>query len=255
MAAAAGPRSDVVVAHITDPHFGRADPAAIAALRTAIRGLEPDVVVAGGDLTQRARTRQFREARAFLDGLGAPWIAIPGNHDVPLYNLVLRVFGPLWRFHREITEDRTPLFAGPGLRVLGLDSTRRKVVGRLKADKVAAIARLAEGDPGDLRVLVTHHPLVRRPLEGAQAALAAAERAGADLALAGHHHQVHVTPGPVVCAEGMSPSHCLQPARGFFVVRGRASAFSLELWAYDGAAFAPGRTWTFERRDREATWR
>ncbi len=240
---------EVVLAHVTDPHFGRADPAAVAALTAAIRALRPDVVLAGGDLTQRARRGQFREARAFLDGLGAPWLAVPGNHDVPLYNLVLRVFGPLWRYHRSISAERAPLHAAPGLRVLGLDSTRRKVVGRLVPERIAQIARLAEGDPADLRVLVTHHPLVRRPMEGARAALEAAERAGVDLALAGHHHQAHVTPASVLCVEGPSPSHCLEPVRGFFVIRGRRDEIAVELWSWDGIAFAPGQVQTFPRRN------
>lgn len=240
---------------MTDPHFGRDDPAAVAALADAIRALAPDLVVAGGDLTQRARAGQFHEARAFLDGLGLPWLAVPGNHDVPLYNLVLRVFGPLWRYRRLITEERAPLHSSPGLRVLGLDTTRRKVGGRLRADRIAQIARLHDGDPADLRVLVTHHPLVRRPLEGARAALAAAERAGADVALAGHHHQAHVTDGPVICVEGPSPSHRLETFRGFYVVRGRPREIAIELWTWDGATFAPSRARTFARRNRSGTRR
>jgi 3',5'-cyclic AMP phosphodiesterase CpdA len=252
LAAGAGPPSDLVsVVHVTDPHFGRADPAAIAALTEAIRSIGPDVVVAGGDLTQRARTGQFREARRFLDGLGAPWLAVPGNHDVPLYNLFLRVFGPLRGFHREITDERAPLFATAGVRVLGLDSTRRKVVGRLQPDRIAQIARLAGGDPADLRVLVTHHPLVRRPLDGAEAALAEAERAGVDVLLAGHHHHAHLTEGPILGVEGPSPSHCLEPVRGFFVVRGRAREVVTELWSWDGIQFAPGQARTFVRRNHQ----
>lgn len=225
---------------MTDPHFGRADPAAIAALSAAIRSLDPDLVIAGGDLTQRARPRQFREARAFLDGLGAPWLAVPGNHDVPLYNLFLRVFAPLWRFRRHITDERAPRRCVGGVRVLGLDSTRRKVTGRLRAEQIAEIH--------EVDVLVTHHPLVRKPLEGAAAALAAAERAGVDVALAGHHHVTHVTPGPVPCVEGPSPSHCREPVRGFFVVRGRADEIGVELWSWDGIAFAPGQPQRFARR-------
>jgi hypothetical protein len=180
---------------------------------------------------------------------------VPGNHDVPLYNLALRVFAPLWRFRRFVTRERAPLFTAPGLRVLGLDSTRRKVGGRLLPERIAQIDRLGEGEPGDLRVLVTHHPLVRRPLEGARSALAAAERAGADVALAGHHHQAHVTAGAVVCVEGPSPSHCLESFRGFFVVRARAEEIVTELWTWDGRAFAPARRRTFVRRNAAATRR
>ena len=118
---------------------------------------------------------------------------MPGNHDVPLYDLFRRVFFPLGRYHRFITRHRAPLFTAPGLRVLGLDSTRRKVTGRLKPDRIRQIQRLGEGDPDALRVLVTHHPLVRRPLEGAPLALQAAEDARADVLLAGHHHHAHIT--------------------------------------------------------------
>lgn len=225
------------------------------ALRDAIRAIAPDLVVAGGDLTQRARTEQFREARAFLDDLGAPWMAIPGNHDVPLWNLLLRVFDPLGRYRRHITGERAPLAAIDGMRVLGLDSTRRKVVGRLKPARIRHIARLADGDPGALRVLVTHHPLVRKPLLGARAALAAARRAGVDVVLAGHHHQSHVFDSDPVAVETPSPSHLLEPVKGFAVVRARAGELAVESWLLGEGGFAPGRPRTFPRRNDRVTRR
>ena len=143
---------------------------------------------------------------------------------------------------------RAPLFAAPGLRVLGLDSTRRKVTGRLTASRIREIGRLADGPPAALRVLVTHHPIVRRPLEGAALALAAAEAAGVDVLLAGHHHRAHLTPGAVLGVEGPSPSHVLESAKGFYVLRADATSISTELWRYDGAAFAPGERRSFPRR-------
>ena len=189
-------------------------------------------MIAGGDLTQRARPAQFRAARAFLDSLPAPWMAIPGNHDVPLWNLALRVFAPLWRYRRFITEERAPRREVGGVRVLGLDSTRRKVTGRLKADRIAQIA--------DADVLVTHHPLVRRPLEGAEAALAAARAAGVRVALAGHHHRLHVTPGAPLAVEGPSPSHLREPRKGFVVVRIDAERVLVEPWWLTGDEFVCG---------------
>ncbi|MEJ7894089.1 MAG: metallophosphoesterase [Solirubrobacteraceae bacterium] len=235
---------------MTDPHFGRSEPEAIAALTTALAEIRPALVIVGGDLTQRARRHQFRAARAFLDALEVPWLAIPGNHDVPLYDLFRRVFSPLGRYHRFVSAESAPMFVGPGVRVLGLDSTRRKVTGRLTGQRIAAIARLEGGEPGALRVLVTHHPLVRRPLEGAPAALAAAERAGVDVVLAGHHHQTHITSGPILAIEGPSPSHCLEAVKGFFVVRATGTEVATELWSFDGKAFAPSQARTFVRRDR-----
>ncbi len=188
-------------------------------------------MIAGGDLTQRARPRQFREARAFLDSLPAPWLAVPGNHDVPLWNLFLRVFGPLARYHRYITDDRAPRRKVGDVRVLGLDSTRRKVTGRLRPRQLTEIH--------DVDVLVTHHPLVRRPLEGAEAALAAARAAGVRVLLAGHHHRFHLTPGDPLAVEAQSPSHLLEAKKGFVVVRMDAVSVDVEPWHFDGVAFAP----------------
>ncbi len=247
MAGAGRPDGLVVLAHVTDPHFGRDAPGTIDALLAALRTIQPQVVVVGGDLTQRARAAQFHRARTFLDALPAPWLAVPGNHDVPLYDLFRRVFLPLGRYHHFVTRHRAPLFTAPGLRVLGLDSTRRKVTGRLRPDRIRQIQRLGEGDPGALRVLVTHHPLVRRPLEGSELALQAAAAAHTDVLLAGHHHRAHLTAGPILGVEGPSPSHLLEPVKGFYVVRADATTITAELWTYDAGAFAPTKTREFPR--------
>ena len=150
--------------------------------------------------------------RAFLDELPAPWLAVPGNHDVPLYDLVRRVFAPLARYHRFISRRpraaparRRPAHPGPGLDAPQGDGA---------PDRPERIAEIHDAD-----VLVTHHPLVRRPLEGAEAALAAARAAGVQLVLAGHHHRYHLTPGDPIAVEGPSTSHLLEPRKGFVVLR------------------------------------
>lgn len=78
--------------HLSDIHFGRVDATIIEPLVALIAELKPDVVTISGDLTQRARSEQFQEARAFLDRLPNPQIVVPGNHDVPLYNVFARFF-------------------------------------------------------------------------------------------------------------------------------------------------------------------
>ncbi|MGD0565613.1 MAG: metallophosphoesterase, partial [Roseiarcus sp.] len=90
------------IAHLSDLHFGRLDRAIPPALIAAIDAAEPDVVVLSGDLTQRARRREFDDAREFLDDLPSPQIVVPGNHDVPLYNVVARTLTPLARYRRTI---------------------------------------------------------------------------------------------------------------------------------------------------------
>src|SRR6202795_1618277 len=94
------------IAHLSDPHFGRIDPAMAKALITTVTDARPDVVVVSGDFTQRAKEREFQEARRFLDALPSPQIVVPGNHDVPFYNVFQRFVQPLHKFRRYRSEER-----------------------------------------------------------------------------------------------------------------------------------------------------
>src|SRR5262249_20108917 len=80
------------IAHISDLHFGTEDPQIAAALREDLCGLGPSLVVVSGDLTQRAKPAEFLAAREFLSTIPQPQIVVPGNHDIPLYNLLRRAF-------------------------------------------------------------------------------------------------------------------------------------------------------------------
>jgi hypothetical protein len=152
------------------------------------------------------------------------------------------VFFPLGRFHRYITDERAPRRQAGELRVLGLDSTRRKVTGRLRAEQIALI--------DDVDVLVTHHPLVRRPLQGAEAAVAAARAAGVQVLLAGHYHRLHVIVGDPVHVEAPSPAHRLEPRKGFVAVRASATEIVVEPWWLVGAAYLADPPRTFPRNAR-----
>ena len=96
------------IIHLSDLHFGRVHRPALAPLAAAIERIKPDFIAISGDLTQRARPGQFREARAFLDALPAPYLVVPGNHDVPLYNVVQRVLKPLAKYRRIVSTDLEP---------------------------------------------------------------------------------------------------------------------------------------------------
>ncbi len=250
--------SPVALAHLSDLHFGAEDPALVAGLLTELTGLAPDLVVVSGDLTQRARRSQFRAARAFLDALPAPWLAVPGNHDIPGYDLVRRVLVPRARFRHFITREEAPLRVLAGARLLGLDSTRRRVTGRLSPRRLEALARLSEGAPGDLRVLVTHHPLVETQLAGTPAALEAAVGAHVDVALAGHTHlssrrRIERDPGLGLLLVNAGTATSMrrrkkEPSNGFNVLRwdGRGR-LEVELRRWDGGGYARAATEAFER--------
>ena len=110
--------------HLSDLHFGRVDAALLAPLRALVERLEPDVVVVSGDLTQRARSGQFQQARVFLDSLPGPQIVVPGNHDVPLYNVFSRFLTPLVKYRRHVTDDLSPEYVDEEIAVLGINTAR-----------------------------------------------------------------------------------------------------------------------------------
>ena len=107
--------------HLSDLHFGAHDDRLVEAVEAEVDGLKPDLVVISGDFTQRARTEQFREACKFLERLrdsGHEVLAVPGNHDVPLYDVLRRFLSPLTRYRRFIDESLCPFIELPGIAVL-----------------------------------------------------------------------------------------------------------------------------------------
>jgi len=158
--------------------------------------------VLSGDITQRARPAQFRAARAFTDRLGAPLLAVPGNHDIPLFDLWTRLRRPYARHVAEFGDNLEPEHASPDLMVLCVNTTRpwRHKHGELSAEQVDRVARrLAGAGAAQLRVVVVHQPVaVTRAedlpdrLRGHAAALDRWAAAGADLLMGGHIHLPYV---------------------------------------------------------------
>lgn len=188
---------------ISDPHFGTERPEVVAALLRFAHELAPDVAILSGDITQRARRDQFARARAFVDALAAPRVlAIPGNHDVPLFNLVARVVAPYANFDRAFGPEREPGFAGDDVLVVTLDTTRwyRHKDGEVAAAQIERVSRrLREATAAQVRIVVAHHPVFAlepsdeaNVLHGHAAALRAWSSAGADLIVGGHIHLPYV---------------------------------------------------------------
>jgi len=205
------------IVHLSDLHFGAHDESLVEAVDWQVDQLKPDLVVISGDFTQRARTEQFREACEFLDGLrdrGHEVLGVPGNHDVPLYDVLRRFLSPLARYRRFIDDTLCPFIELPGVAVLGINTARSLTFkdGRINRDQVDFIREtFARTSSEAFRVLVTHHPLfalevageVERAIGRQELALDAVEESGVDMLLAGHaHHASSQDAGDLVTRAG-----------------------------------------------------
>jgi 3',5'-cyclic AMP phosphodiesterase CpdA len=185
--------------HLSDLHFGRVDARILEPLIAFISRSEPDLVVVSGDFTQRARPAEFVEARKFLERIKSPWLAVPGNHDIPMYNLAARFMRPLAQYRRYVTPDLTPFFKDEEIAVMGINTARSLTTkyGRISVAEIAEISRRFQSVAPDLtKIVVTHHPFDlpenyrdRRQLVGrAKSAMSVMATCGVDLLLSGHLH-------------------------------------------------------------------
>lgn len=191
--------------HVSDLHFGRIDPAIVEPLRRAVVELKPDLVAISGDFTQRARRTQFKAAREFIDSLNAKTLVVPGNHDIPLFDVLSRLAAPLDYYRRYISSDLSPEYLDEEMIVLGVNTARALVFpfgdGRISESQVDhIIKRLATVPKPLLRVIVTHHPFdvppgvhERRMVGRSEMAMMRLADSNADLFLSGHLHISHVS--------------------------------------------------------------
>jgi 3',5'-cyclic AMP phosphodiesterase CpdA len=189
------------IAHLSDFHFGEDEPLVTEDLVKSVHEEKPDLVVLSGDFTQRATRAQFEAARDFVNRLPEPKLVIPGNHDMPLWNIVARIFWPFAHYNRYIE----PLgVAGQSYRdeemaVIGLNTARRFTGknGRISKEQAERVRKFFSGlGERVTRVLVTHHPLGQADNEvfvdlafGSRLALPEVVHAGTQMLLSGHHHR------------------------------------------------------------------
>jgi 3',5'-cyclic AMP phosphodiesterase CpdA len=150
-----------LIAHISDLHFGYNDPLLANALSKSLVQISPNVLVVSGDLVEHATDAEFQNARDFLDSLPGPQIVVPGNHDLPFYNLWRRFTEGLDKYRRYITDDLQPAFVDGELAIVGADSAHLYPVkgGNITDSQLDDLVALFSTFPSSLiRVLVTHHP-------------------------------------------------------------------------------------------------
>ena len=187
------------IAHISDLHFGTEDRVIADGLLKDLSEKNPSLVVVSGDLTQRARSGQFKAAKEYLDKLRFPKIIVPGNHDIPLFDIFRRFILPLTRYKRYITEDLSPLYKDVEMAVLGINTARSFTWknGRISEDQMKIIKdTFCSVNMPLIEVLVIHHQFIPSPdndnvdLVGrAEKALNILDECGIDLVLAGHLHE------------------------------------------------------------------
>lgn len=242
--------------HLSDLHFGRVDQTLLEPLTDLIRRIEPDLLVVSGDLTQRARSREFAAARAFLDALAVPRIVVPGNHDIPLHNLFDRFLRPLAKYRRHVTDELQPFFADDEIAVAGINTARSLTIkdGRINAEQLAQVSARFAGVASNLvKIIVTHHPLdlpdqyQRSELVGrADTAMQSFATSGADLLLAGHlhashagttdmHHPIEGYAALVVQAGTATSTRGRGEANSFNVIRVASLEIIIERYAWDVA--------------------
>lgn len=256
--------------HLSDLHFGAHEPKLVKAVEARIDEEKPDLVVISGDFTQRARTDQFKEACRFLTRLkdaGHEVLGVPGNHDVPLYDVLRRFLSPLTRYKRFIDDELCPYHELDGAVVLGINTARSLTFsgGRISHEQMDFIRRSFERARDVPRILVTHHPLFALPVGSevanavgrSELALDAIAHAGVDILLAGHNHRASThsardlatRSGPaLVIQAGTATSHRLRDEEQSFNridIAGDRVTLTVQKWV--GQGFVSGDAQTFAR--------
>lgn len=262
--------------HLSDLHFGAHDERIVAAVEREVDRAQADLVIVSGDFTQRARTEQFQEACRFLERLrdaGHEVLGVPGNHDVPLYDVLRRFMSPLTRYRKFIDETLCPFHLIEGAAVLGINTARSLTFkdGRINRDQIDFIresfSRVPEETP---RILVTHHPLFALPVNSGgemgeaigrqELALDAVNELGIDLLLAGHNHRASThhardlvtrAGGALVVQAGTATSVRLRDEeQSFNILDVDGDTVSVALMRWNGEGYEPAVPTQFRRTEQ-----
>jgi 3',5'-cyclic AMP phosphodiesterase CpdA len=258
------------IALAADLHFGSVPEGLADELRTLIDAEKPDVVVIAGDLTLRARRREFEQARCWLSSFEASTLVLPGNHDLPYFNLLQRFRNPFHRYrHAANGTGLMPVIEREDGMVLGFNTTRswqphfrwQEGTARLR-DIETARAALSSAPARRFKAVAAHHPLMKvpdlpraEPVRRAKLALSAFVECGVDLIMSGHIHQsyaieieVEGSPMLAVGAPTALSSRMRGEANGFWMIEARETTIDCILWSRNIACFEPAPALSFPRK-------
>lgn len=192
-----------VIAHISDMHFGKIDTACIESILSAIKSANPNLIIISGDLTQRARVREYEQVASFIKRLEHPHLVIPGNHDIrPLYNPIARMTNAYDRYKKYISNVLELGYVDNEIAVASVNTVRSSALkdGRVNKRQIMSLVRWFRRFNSDrLKIVVTHHPFdlplkwaKRKLARRADMAVHTLAEAGIDIYLSGHYHQSSV---------------------------------------------------------------
>ena len=256
--------------HITDIHFGGEHKEAVEGVTAYALDDPPDMIVITGDITLDGKPQEFEAAARWLERLPDPLLCTPGNHDTPYLNIPLRAVVPFGRYRRWIGPTDGVGCDVAGVSVRAINTARGGQprldwsMGAIKLEAVDEAARaFAAGDPGALRVVACHHPLIEAvgaPVTGGvHRGHEAAERMAAlqvDMILTGHVHNPFAVPLPF----GDERTYAVGAGTLSVRVRGTPPSFNaitveegcvrVVAMGWTGSHFEPYRTWALDRRAR-----
>ena len=257
----------VTIAHISDLHFGREVPEVVEALADELNRTPPDLVAVSGDLTQRARVREYQAARRFLDRLPQPLLVVPGNHDVPV-NPFRRLFAPWSHWQRWISPEVEPTIQAEHFCAVGVNSARRAGMyfdwsrGRINLEQLKQAEAAFATCRKDLHIVVAHHPFLlteasahRGTILRGKLALPRLLKADVDLILGGHVHLAFsgVVDGIVVAQTGTSLSSRLKgEPNSYNRIHANGEVIEIDNMIWQQSRFICTSTALFRRR--EGTW-
>lgn len=241
------------ILHLSDLHFGTESGDIVQHLTDSIVALAPSLIVISGDFTQVANNLEFARARDFIRSLPAPVFSVPGNHDIPRYDLAERFFNPYKKYKAFINETLAPLIATDQFVMAGLNTARRVLPhwnwahGAISEDQLGHLEKSFAREADKFRICVMHHPIhkaEKSPLKvtvfGASAAMQKVRDLKVDLVLTGHVHHASITVmnNTVFASASTAISRRLRSQEnGFNVIDLKDDAFEVFHFVYEGKKF------------------
>jgi len=245
-----------IILHASDLHFGKADPAIVEVFYQEIERQKPDLVVLSGDFTQVGSVAEFKLARDFIKRITAPVFVVPGNHDIPRYNLWERLTDPIKRYRDYIAPMQDIVHENADCFIVGINTARPFLPhwnwanGMISQDQVQFVENhFRHADNDKVRIFVCHHPLLNvkgAPIDtvvwGSTDLLRVLEDQHVDVVLTGHLHHASILPyeesrGPVMIGSASATSTRLRnQSNGYNILRILPDKVEVELISWNGAS-------------------